>query len=102
MSAIEYALHDPKAAAATAATTVITGAGLTVDLIPEAAGTVATLVGIVLSSVLIYTHFRNGRQENRKLREETRLYGTEADLKDLELAALKRQLREKKNGQSPP
>lgn len=87
MNVIEHALHDPKTAIVTAASTIMTSAGHVIDLIPDNIGKVGTLVGIVLSGVLIYTHFRNGRAENKKLRAET-------ELKELEAAVLRRQLRE--------
>ena len=42
-------------------------------------GTVATLVGIVLSLVLIYTHWRNGRAEYNKTKLEMELLKRELD-----------------------
>ena len=81
MNVIEYALHDPKTAVITAATTVMTGFGHAIDLIPNDIGKVATLIGIVLSMVLIYTHWRNGRAINIKLQLETELLRQELQQK---------------------
>jgi len=44
--------------------------GAVLDLIPGDIGKLATLVGIILSSVLIYTHWRKGRIEYRKAQLE--------------------------------
>ena len=85
MNVIEFVLHDPKAAITTALSTAATGLGHAIDVIPDDIGKVGTLVGIVLSGVLIYTHFRNGRAENKKLRAET-------ELRELEVEALKKKL----------
>ena len=40
--------------------------GTVLEMIPNDIGKAATLVGMVLSSVLIYTHFRKGRIEYEK------------------------------------
>jgi len=61
---------NPKIASAVSAATTGTGLGTVFDLIPNDIGKLATLVGIVLSTVLIYTHWRKGRIEYRKTQLE--------------------------------
>ena len=67
--AMEFA-HSTKAAVSTAVGTTTTGVGTILELIPNDIGKLATLVGIILSSVLIYTHFRKGRIEYAKTKLE--------------------------------
>ena len=49
-------IHSPKVAAAVSAATTGTGLGSVLDLIPNDIGKLATLVGIILSVVLIRIH----------------------------------------------
>lgn len=74
MSAGEIILNlaqDARTGTVTAASTVGTGLGTVLDLIPSDIGKLATLVGIVLSSLLIYAQFiriqreRMGRERDR-------------------------------------
>lgn len=67
--ATELAQND-KVAASVAAATASSGAATWFDWIPGDVGKVATVVGIVLSIVLIYTHWRKGRAEHRKIMME--------------------------------
>jgi hypothetical protein len=60
--------NNPKIASGVSAAT--TGAGLWVEWIPDDIGKIATLVGIILSCVLIYTHIRRGRIEYEKTQLE--------------------------------
>lgn len=62
--------QNPKVASAVSTLTTGTGLGTFLDLIPNDIGKLATLVGIVLSSVLIYTHWRKGRIEYEKTQLE--------------------------------
>lgn len=55
-----------KVALTVSATTTTTGLGTALKWIPNDIGKLATLVGIALSLVLIYTHWRKGRIEYRK------------------------------------
>lgn len=66
-------MTDTKIATGVATTTTGTGLATFLDIIPDGIGKLATLVGIVLSCVLIYTHLRKGRAEYDKIRLETRL-----------------------------
>jgi hypothetical protein len=68
--AIVEAVTSPKIASAVASVTTGTGIGTIFDLIPDDIGKLATLIGILLSSVLIYTHWRKGRIEYEKTRLE--------------------------------
>ena len=68
-----------RVAATTSAATTSTGAATVLDYISSYVGTVATLVGIVLSLVLIYTHWRNGRAEYNKTKLEIELLKRERD-----------------------
>jgi hypothetical protein len=63
-------LSDLKVAWLTATGTLGTGLATVVEMIPNDIGKLATVVGIVLSSVLIYTHLRKGRAETEKLQLE--------------------------------
>jgi hypothetical protein len=62
--------ENTRVAGSVAAATTGTGLGTILDLIPENIGKLATLIGIVLSLVLIYTHWRKGRIEYEKTRLE--------------------------------
>lgn len=61
---------DPKVGASVATATAGSGLGTVLEWIPTDIGKLATLVGIVLSCVLIYTHLRKGRVEYEKTRLE--------------------------------
>lgn len=80
--------QNPKVASAVSTVTTGTGIGTFLDLIPDDIGKLATLVGIVLSSVLIYTHWRKGRIEYQKTQLEI-LILKEKEAERIE-AALKR------------
>jgi len=62
--------QNPKIASAVGTATMGTGMGTIFDVIPNDIGKLATLVGIVLSLVLIYTHLRKGRAEYKKIELE--------------------------------
>ena len=64
---------DVKTAIVVAAGSVSSGLGTVFNLIPDDIGNLATLTGIILSSVLIYTHWRKGRIEYEKTRLEIEL-----------------------------
>lgn len=53
MSIKEQIVHNPKIAAGVSAMTTGTGAGTVLDWIPDDIGKLATLVGIILSVILI-------------------------------------------------
>tara|TARA_R110000744_G_scaffold333450_1_gene438850 strand:+ start:11853 stop:12161 length:309 start_codon:yes stop_codon:yes gene_type:complete len=59
-------VNDIKVAWLMATGTIGSGLGTVLEMIPNDIGKLATLVGIILSSVLIYTHFRKGRIEWEK------------------------------------
>lgn len=82
---------NAKVAGVVASSTMGTGIGTILDLIPDDIGKLATLVGIILSSVLIYTHWRKGRIEYKKTQLEIKI------LMDREAARLKDE-QEFKNG----
>ena len=63
-------VNDIKIAWATVMGTIGSGMGTALDMIPNDIGKLATLLGIVLSTVLIYTHFRKGRIEYQKTQLE--------------------------------
>jgi len=67
-------LGDIKAAAAAAVATMSTGLGTVLEWIPNDIGKLASLVGVVLSCVLIYAHLLNAKKtrlEIENLRRET-------------------------------
>lgn len=59
-------VSDIKVAWVTVMGTIGSGLGTVLEMIPNDIGKLATLVGIILSTVLIYTHFRKGRIEYAK------------------------------------
>lgn len=71
MSAYD-AMTNPKAGALTAGGTISTGLGSWLDYIPNDIGKVATLVGIVLSTVMIVMYIRKIAQDAKEsaLREQ--------------------------------
>lgn len=69
-SAAEQVISSPKIAGSVSAVTTGSGVGTILDVIPNDIGKLATLIGIVLSLVLIYTHWRRGRIEYEKTRLE--------------------------------
>ncbi len=62
--------NNPKVASGVSAMTTGTGLGTILEWIPDDIGKLATLVGIILSCVLIYTHWRKGRIEYSKTKLE--------------------------------
>lgn len=68
---IRALVENTKVAATTASSTAVTGYTFDVlGMIPDDIGKLASLVGIVLSLVLIYTHWRKGRADLEKTRLE--------------------------------
>lgn len=65
----ELAQND-KIAATVAAATTGSGTATMFEWIPADVGKLATVAGILLSIVLIYTHWRKGRIEYRKIKME--------------------------------
>lgn len=57
---------NAKVAITVATATIGNGIATVLNAIPPEIGKLATLTGIVLSSVLIYTHWRKGRAEYAK------------------------------------
>lgn len=76
---VQAVAQSPKSGAAVSAATTGTGLGTFLDLIPNDIGKLATLVGIVLSVILIYSHLLTVRK--------TRI---EIAIKELEKAAARR------------
>jgi len=64
---------DTKTAAAVGSITTSTGVGTILEWIPNDIGKLATLVGVILSAVLIFTHIRKGNIEYRKIKLEIKL-----------------------------
>ena len=63
-------VQNPKVAWSMSTLTTGSGLGTILDAIPNDIGKLATVVGIILSSVLIYTHSRKGRIEYEKTQLE--------------------------------
>ncbi len=72
-SALTQVTTDIKTAATVATGTTGTGLGTILDLIPSDIGKLATVIGIILSSVLIFTHIRKGAIEYRKTKLEIKI-----------------------------
>jgi len=80
--------HSVKVAASTSLATVTTGTATWLEWIPSDIGKLATLIGVILSSILIYTHFK-------KLQRDKELHIIEMAKKTLELEMLKARARRK-------
>lgn len=70
---IQEVANNPKIGVTIASSTIGTGMGTVLDLIPDDIGKLATVVGIILSSVLIYTHWRKGRIDYKKTQLEIKI-----------------------------
>jgi len=64
-------IENKVSASLTGAGTVISGVISAMDWIPEALGYTATTIGIILSSVMIYNQWHNGKAERKKTHLET-------------------------------
>ena len=78
MSIKDAIISDPKIGGAVAATTTGSGLAGLLDWLPLSE--VATIVGIILSCVLIYTHLRKGRIEYEKTRLEIKILEQKAGM----------------------
>ena len=58
-------------ASATGAGTVVSGISSAMEWIPEALGYGATIIGIILSSIMIYNQLHSGKAEREKTQLET-------------------------------
>lgn len=67
---LAHVVTNVKVGAATAAGTTGTGAATFFDLIPDDIGKLASCFGIVLTSILIFTHLRKGRLDYEKTKLE--------------------------------
>lgn len=76
---LQQLVSNPKVASGVSAMTTGSGLGTLLDLIPNDIGKLATLVGIVLSTVLIYTHWCKGRIEYKKTQLEILILKEEAE-----------------------
>lgn len=70
---IESLVNDVRIGATVSTITTGSGLGVILDLIPDDIGKLATVVGIVLSVVLIFTHLRRGYIENKKIMIEVEI-----------------------------
>ena len=61
---------DPSVGGVVAAVTTTSGLGLVLNYIPDDIGKLATLVGIILSTVLIRNHLRKGQADLEKTQLE--------------------------------
>lgn len=75
-------IADGRVGAAVATTTAATGTGTWLEMIPENIGRLGTLVGIILSLVLIVVHLRRLRLDTLEARHKTEKH-------ELEMAQLK-------------
>lgn len=66
MNTVDDLLHSVKVAWGVAIATTGSGLASLIELLPTSITDYATIVGMILSSVLIITHWRNGRAVHRK------------------------------------
>lgn len=66
-------LHNTKVAGTTAVTTAGTGMATWLDYIPADIGKLATLVGILLSLVLIRSHWKKEKRDRERHKKEMEL-----------------------------
>lgn len=64
---VEQIAHNPKVAGLVGTATTGTGMGTIFDIIPDDIGKLATVVGIILSCILIRTHWTNMKKANLEL-----------------------------------
>lgn len=95
-SLVEIA-QSTEVASVVSALTTITGLGTILDVIPEGIGKLATLVGIVLSVVLIYTHLRRDHLDHKKTKLEI-LIIEEKRIESLRVAEINEERANKKKG----
>lgn len=69
-------ISDVRTGAAVSTATAGTGLSTILEWIPNDIGKLASVVGIVLSLVLIYTHTRKGRLEREKIELDIELLKT--------------------------
>ena len=86
---IQEVAANPKAAQLVAMATTGTGVGTIFDIIPDDIGKLATLVGIILSSILIYKHAKLLKQDAEKNKIELEIL-KERRREQLENAAKRR------------
>lgn len=67
---VQNILTDGKVAGATAIATVSSGVSGIMEVLPTFLTLIATFLGAVLSTVLIYNHLKKGRLERRALKLE--------------------------------
>ncbi len=63
---IQEVAQNAKIAAATSLTTAGSGMATWLEWVPSDIGKLATLIGIILSSVLIYTHIKKSKRDEEK------------------------------------
>lgn len=81
------AASSVKVAASTSIATAGTGAAAWLEWIPSDIGKLATLIGVILSSILIYAHIK-------KLQRDKELHAVEMAKKTLELEILQSRAKE--------
>ena len=75
---IQEAAQSAKIAAATSATTAGSGMATWLEWIPSDIGKLATLIGLTLSIVLIYTHLKKYKREEEKHKLEIEILRKQA------------------------
>lgn len=81
-SLVEEVLQNPKAAHTIAVATVATGVSDMLDWIPDDVGKLATFLGVVLTTVVIFTSIRRGRYEYEKAQLEIELLRRKVDAEE--------------------
>ncbi|HIB0233599.1 TPA: hypothetical protein ACWSRY_003137 [Escherichia coli] len=83
---------NTQAGTAVASGTTVTGLMTKYGITPETIGIFATLVGIVLSLVMIYGHIKRIRNESAERKEKEAIARIEKEKAEIELAEMRRRM----------
>ena len=76
--------QSAKIATAVSTTTIGSGVATILEWIPDDIGKVATLIGMLLSTILIYTHIKKYKREGREQEREEEKHKLQIEILTLE------------------
>ena len=92
VSTVQSVAQDVRAGAGVAATTTTTGTMTWLEMIPTDIGKLATVIGIILSTVLIWTHLEQRAHKQAQRIEEKERHDLEMEVLTAELKSHKAKL----------